>query len=79
MLHEFCLFLKELTTEPRAVSARVQCSNEHLVDWSNASQFISKYQKTSDHRLAQQRNVELLRICKNEELGIVQHMTKAQL
>ena len=53
-------------------SQRITLTTEPLIYWSNRSWLISKYQKTSDHRLAQQRNVELLRICKNEELGIVQ-------
>ena len=56
-------------------SQRFTLTTEPLIDWSNARRLISKHENTSDHRLAQQRSVDFLRNCKNEELGIVQHIT----
>ena len=46
---------------------------EPLIDRSNARRLISKHQKTSDHKLTQQKSVDFLRICNKEELGIAQH------
>lgn len=53
-------------------------TTEPLIDWSNARQLVVKHEKTNDHKLAQQRSIDFLRICDKEQLGIVQHMTKAQ-
>ena len=57
---------------------KVVLTTEPLTDWSNARRLISKHQKTSDHKFAQQKSVDFLRVCDREQLGIVQHMTKAE-
>ena len=51
-------------------SQKITLTTEPLIDWSNARRLISKHQKTSDHKLAQQRSVDFLRICNKEELDI---------
>ena len=49
-----------------------------LTDWTNARRLISKHENTSDHKFAQEKSVNFLRVCDKEQLGIAQHMTKAQ-
>ena len=53
-------------------------TTEPLTDWSNAKRLISKHEKTTDHKFAQQRSLDFLRVIDKEQLGIAQHMTKAQ-
>ena len=57
---------------------KIVLTTEPLTDWSNARRLISKHEKTSDHKFAQQRSIDFLRVFDKEQLGIVQHMTKAQ-
>ena len=57
---------------------KIMLTTEPLTDWSNARRLVSKHDKTSDHKFAQQRSIDFLRICDKEQLGIAQHMTKAQ-
>lgn len=59
-------------------SQKIMLTTEPLMDWSNAIQLLSKHEKTADHKLAQQRSIDFLRVCNKEQLGIAQHMTKAQ-
>ena len=59
-------------------SQNVMLTTEPLTDWSNAKRLVSKHEKTSDHRFAQQRSIDFLGVCDKEQLGIAQHMTKAQ-
>ena len=53
-------------------------TTEPLTDWSNARRLISKHEKTNDHKFAQQRSIDFLRVCDKEQLGIAHHMTKSQ-
>lgn len=57
---------------------KIVLTTDPLTDWSNARRLVAKHEKTNDHKLAQQGSIDFLRICDKEQLGIVQHMTKAQ-
>ena len=52
-------------------------TTEPLTDWSNARRLISKHEKTSDHKFAQQRSIDFYE-CDKEQLGIAHHMSKSQ-
>ena len=56
---------------------KIMLTTEPLIDWSNARRLVVKHVKTYDHKLAQQRSINFLRICDKEQLGIVQHTTNA--
>ena len=56
----------------------VMLTTAPLTDWSNARRLICKHENTSDHKFAQEKSVNFLRVCDKEQLGIAQHMTKAQ-
>ena len=54
----------------------VMLTTAPLTDWSNAIRLICKHEITSDHKFAQEKSVNFLRVCDKEQLGIAQHMTK---
>ena len=56
----------------------VMLTTAPLTDWSNARRLICKHENTSDHKFAQEKSVNFLRVCDKEQLGIAQHITKAQ-
>lgn len=50
---------------------KIILATEPLTDWSNAKRLVSKHEKTK------QKSIDFLRVCDKRQLGIPQHMTRA--